>query len=69
MKLEPIIWSEVGQKEKNKFLFVFFLLLTHIYEIQKTGTDEPICRVAIEIYIEKTCGHIGERRGWDKLKE
>ena len=28
-------------KEKNKYH-----ILTHMYEIQKNGTDEPICRAA-----------------------
>ena len=32
MNLEPVIQSEVSQKEKNK---------EYIYEIQKNGTDEP----------------------------
>ena len=37
MNLEPAIGSEVSQKEKNKYC-----ILTHIYGIQKNGTDEPI---------------------------
>ena len=36
MKLEPIIQSEVSQKEKNKYC-----VLMHIYGIQKNGTDDP----------------------------
>ena len=44
MNLEPITQSEVSQKEKNKYC-----LLTHIYAIQKDGTDDPICRAAKEI--------------------
>ena len=43
MNLEPIIQSEVSQKKKNKYCIV-----THIYGIQKDGTDEPICRAAVE---------------------
>ena len=43
MNLEPIIQSEVSQKEKDKYC-----ILTHIYGIQKDGTDEFICRVAME---------------------
>ena len=43
MNLEPIIQSEVSQKEKNKCH-----ILMHIYGIQKDGTDEPICRAAME---------------------
>ena len=44
MKLEPVIESEVSQKEKNKYH-----ILVHIYGIQKNGTDEPICRAGIEM--------------------
>ena len=41
MNLEPLIQSKVGQKNK-------YHILTHMYEIQKNGTDEPICRLGIE---------------------
>ena len=34
MKLEPIIQSEVSQKEKHQYS-----ILTHIYGIQKDGND------------------------------
>ena len=34
MKLEPIIQSEVSQKEKHQYS-----ILTHIYGIQKDGTN------------------------------
>jgi len=44
MNLEPVIQSEVSQKEKNKYCIV-----THIYGIWKNGTDEPICRTGIEM--------------------
>ena len=43
MKLEPIIHSEVSQKEKDKYH-----ILLHIYGIKKDGTDEPVCRAAME---------------------
>ena len=43
MNLQPIIQSEISQKEKNKYI------LTHIYEIQKGGTDETIFRAVVEI--------------------
>ena len=43
VNLQLIIQSEVSQKEKNKYR-----TLTHIYGIQKEGTDEPICRVAVD---------------------
>ena len=43
MKIEPILQSEVRQKEKNKCR-----ILLHIYKIWKDGTDEPVCRAAME---------------------
>ena len=43
MDLESVIQGEVSQKEKNKSR-----MLTHIYGIQKNGTDEPICRAGME---------------------
>ena len=43
MNLEPIIQSEVGQKEKNKYH-----ILTHIYGIQKNGSEEFTYRAAAE---------------------
>ena len=43
MNLEPIIQSEVSQKEKDKYRIVIY-----VYEIYKDGTDNPICRTAIE---------------------
>ena len=42
MNLEPIIQSEVSQKEKDKYH-----ILMHIYGIQKNG-NEFIYRVAVE---------------------
>ena len=42
MNPEPIIQSEISQKEKNKYH-----VLTHIYGIYKDGTDEFICRAAM----------------------
>ena len=43
-----------------------YCVITHIYGILKGGTDEPICRAAVEM---QTCGPSGGRRGWDKLRE
>ena len=43
MNLEPIIQSEVSQKEKEKYH-----ILTHIYRNQKNGTEEFIYRAAME---------------------
>ena len=46
MKLEPIIQSEVGQKEKPQYS-----ILTHIHGIQKYGNDDPIYETAKETQI------------------
>ena len=43
MNLEPIIQSEVSQKEKGKYH-----ILMHIYGIQKDSNDEFICKAAME---------------------
>ena len=43
MNLEPLIQSEVSQKEKDKYF-----TLTHIYGIEKSGTDEFICKAETE---------------------
>ena len=37
MNLEPIVQSEISQKEKGKCC-----ILMHAYGIQKDGTDEPM---------------------------
>ena len=58
MNLEPIIQSEVSQKEKD-----IYRILTHIYGIEKNGTEEFIYRAAMRNrYREQTYGH-GERGG------
>ena len=43
VNLGHVIQSEISQKEENKHH-----ILTHVYGIEKNGTDEPICRAAIE---------------------
>ena len=43
MKLEPIIQSEVSQKEKHQYS-----ILTHIDGIYKDGNDNPVCAIAKE---------------------
>ena len=43
MNLEPVIQSGVSQTEKDKYH-----ILMHIYGIYKDGTDEPICKAAME---------------------
>ena len=48
MNPEPLIHSEVSQKEKNKYH-----ILTHMVLIStistKDGTNEPICRAAMKM--------------------
>ena len=46
MKSEPILQSEVSQKEKHQYS-----ILTHIYGIQKDDNDDPICEIAKETQI------------------
>ena len=60
VNLEPIIQSEVSQKEKDKYH-----ILTHIYGIQKNGSEEFIYRAAVEKQTQRTDLWTwgGERRG------
>ena len=46
MKLEPIIQSEVSQKEKHQYS-----ILTHIYGISKDGNSDPMCETEKETQI------------------
>jgi len=43
MNLEPIIQSEVSQKEKDKHC-----ILIHIYESKNIGTEKFVYRAAME---------------------
>ena len=43
IKLEPIIQSEVRQKEKHQYS-----ILMHVYEICKNGNDNPIFKTVKE---------------------
>ena len=61
MKLEPIIQSEVSQKEKHQYC-----ILMHIYGIQKDGNNDPICEKTKEtqIYIRnRLLDSVGEGEG------
>ena len=49
MKLEPIIQSEVSQKEKHQYS-----ILMHIYGIWKDGNDNPVCKTAKETQMYRT---------------
>ena len=55
MKLEPIIQSEVSQKEKHQYG-----ILTHIYGIQKDGNNNPVYETAKKSSFFKA---------WGKYKE
>ena len=49
MKLDPIIQSEVRQKEKHQYS-----ILMHIYGIKKDGNDNPVCETAKETQMYRT---------------
>ena len=49
MKLEPILQSEVSQKDKYQYS-----MLTLIYGFLKDGNDNPICRTEKETQIYRT---------------
>ena len=49
MKLEPIIQSEVSQKEKHQYS-----ILMHIYGIQKDGNNNPVCERAKETDVQNS---------------
>ena len=60
MKLEPIIQSEVSQKEKHQYS-----ILMHIYGIQKDGNDNRVCETAKETQTYRTSllDSVGEGEG------
>ena len=59
MKLEPIIQSEVSQKEKHQYS-----ILMHMYGIQKDGNDDLICKSAKDTDIKnRLLGSVGEDEG------
>ena len=49
MKLEPLIHSEVNQREKHQYS-----ILMHIYEFYKDDNDNPICETAKETQMYRT---------------
>ena len=49
MKLEPIIQSEISQKEKHQYN-----ILMHIYEIYKDGKNNPVYETAKETLMYRT---------------
>ena len=61
MDLEPIMQSEVSQKKKDKYH-----ILTHIYGIQKNGTEEFIYRATVEKQTQRILMDMG--RGEQRVK-
>ena len=49
MKLEPIIQSEVSQKENHQYGIIIY-----IYGTQKDGNDNPVCKTAKETQMYRT---------------
>ena len=49
MKLEPIVQSEVSQKDKDQYN-----ILMHIYGILKDGNANPICKTEKETQMYRT---------------
>ena len=49
LKLKSIIQSEVSQNKKHQYSIVL-----HIYEIQKDGNNDPICKTAKETHMYRT---------------
>ena len=65
MKLEPIIQSEVRQKEKCQYS-----ILTHIYGFKKMVMMTLYARQQKRHRCkEQTFGFCGRRQGWDDLRE
>ena len=65
MKLEPVMQSEVSQKEKHQYS-----ILTHIYGIQKDGNDNPVCETAKETQMYMTVlWTLLKKQGWDDFRE
>ena len=59
MKLEPIIQSEVTQKDKDQYS-----ILTHIYGIKKDGNNNPIRKTEKETQMYRTDFQtLGEGKG------
>ena len=58
MNLEPIIQSEMSQKEKDKYR-----ILTHIYGLQKNGTEEFMYRSTMQKQTQRYSYEHGKRGG------
>ena len=59
MNPEPIIQSEVSQKERHQYS-----ILMHIYGIQKDGNDDTVCETAKETDVQNSLlDSVGEGKG------
>ena len=59
IKLEPVIQSEVSQKEKYQCS-----ILMHIYGIQKDGNDDPVCETERDADVKnRILDSVGEGKG------
>ena len=61
MNLEPVIQSEVSQKEKDKYY-----ILMHIYRIWENSTEEFIYRALVEKQTENRLIDMG--RGEERVR-
>ena len=64
MKLEPIIQSELSQKEKHKYC-----ILTHMEFTKMLTTILYAVQQRRHRCEEQTFGLCGRRRGWDDLRD
>ena len=64
MKLEPIIQSEISQKEKHQYS-----ILTHMEFRKMVTTTLHARQQKRHRCIEQSFGLCGRRRGWDDLRE
>ena len=64
MKLEPIIQSEVSQKEKHQYS-----ILTHIYGFRKMVTMTLYVRQLKRHRYKEDFGLCWTRQGWGDLRE
>ena len=59
MKLEPIIWSEVSQRENHQYSIPM-----HIYGIEKDGNNYPKCKTAKETDVKnRLLDYVREGKG------
>lgn len=62
MDQESITQSKVGPKQKNKYH-----ILTHVCQIQKSGTEAPLCGAGTEKQVWRRGVCVQGEAGWDEL--